>query len=221
MKKFILLVALLLTIPTMGHALLLTSSTGGTSTVLDTVTGTWTSSPSVVAGGFTVSAPVGSEVWYGDSSFNLLDNGNWQDFSWVGGYCYSGDCTATIDLGGLYSSVGGFMNYAMSNGSPEVGSEGSGSNPTISAIAADGTTILEQYDLFTDAPILTLGGLNDGAFRGISRATADIAFFRLSGSYLIMHDITLEHSKVPESSALLLLGSGIIALSFMRRRLKS
>lgn len=200
--------ACLLAAPLFAQASLLTSApVGGTTTVLSTITGTWTSAPSVLAGGYTVFAPPGEEVWYGDSNFGLTSNGNWNDFAYVGGYCFSGSCTATFDLGGLASAVGGFMNYAPGYGTP-----------LISALAADGVTVLESYDLAALAPIVTPGGLNDGEFRGIFRSEADIAYFQISGSYLIMHDLTVSAVPEPETYAMLLAGLGILGFAARRRK---
>lgn len=106
------------------------------------------------------------------------------------------------------------MNYALSGGLPE---QGSGGNPMIEAIAADGVTVLEAYDLFASAPITTPGGTNDGAYRGILRDSADIAFFRFSGSYLIMHDLTTS-AAIPVPSTILLLGLGLISFAFAGRK---
>jgi hypothetical protein len=199
----------LLCIGIAAEAGLLTSTpAGGSTTVLTSVTGDFEIEPSAVIQGFTVTGS--SHIWYGDSGYGLSDNGSWGDFAWVGGECFTLGCTATIDLGGLYSAVGGFMNYA----------PGFGGTPTIAALAADGTTVLESYDLSADAPISTPGGVNDGAFRGISRASADIAYFRISGGYLIMHDLTLvaDPTAVPEPSTMALAGIAIAGLFGWRVR---
>jgi hypothetical protein len=114
-----------------------------------------------------------------------------------------------IDLGGLYSAVGGFMNYNAPASSP---------GPAISAIAADGVTVLESYDLSASAPISTPGGNNAGAFRGIGRSSADIRYFELANSYVAIHDITLSSNTTvaPEPSSFLLLGPAL-AVTLARR----
>jgi hypothetical protein len=104
------------------------------------------------------------------------------------------------------------MNYSVSSGSPY----GPG-DPVIAAIAADGTTVLESYDLATADPISTPSGLNAGAFVGISRPTADIAYFRISGSYLTEHDITLSSSSVPEPATMGIAGLALVSLLLRRK----
>ena len=91
-------------------------------------------------------------------------------------------------------------------------------NPTISAIAADGTTVLEADDLSVLAPFATMGVTNSGAFRGITLATPTIRFLRVGGAFIIEHDITTAGpagpgpSPVPEPSTFLLAFISFIAL---------
>src|SRR5437870_2278821 len=74
------------------------------------------------------------------------------------------------------------MNYDVSH---------TGVNPTIEALAADGTTVLETDVLSVLAPISTPAGTNEGAFRGMTRSQGDIRFLRLGGDYLLTHSLEI------------------------------
>lgn len=205
MSHRLLFVLLLLGVPARA-ALITLAPAGGTTTVLTTISGSWSSGPSVVAGGFTVTGS--PDVWYGDTSYGFYLNGTWDGLAWVGGVCPDGGCTATFDLGGSFAAVGGFMNYAASSGPA-----------TITALAADGVTILETYDLTAVAPISTPSLVNEGAFRGIARGAADIAYLRTFGAYLVLHSITLSSSAaVPEPATFFLAGLALCALAAWRAR---
>lgn len=185
------------------QASLLTAAGGGTTTTFDSGS-TCSSGPSAgFDAGFSVSASNDSCYPY-SAGWGLSLNGSW-NISLIGDN--SGSSMITIDLGGLFSSAGGFMNYAPNY-----------NTPLIEAIAVDGTTVLESYNLEAVAPISTLAGEDAGAFRGISRPSADIAYFRFGGAYLAMHDITLKESAVPEPASVLLIACGLAALGVLRRR---
>ncbi len=155
--------------------------------------------------GFLVSTDGASCFPYGDASdqWGFVANGTW-DMGLIGDE--SASTLITIDLGGLYSQVGGFVNYEPGAGTP-----------VIRAIAADGTTVLESWDLSASAPISTgAGSVDDGAFRGIDRGVAEIRYFQFGGSYMAMHDITL--GEVPEPSTAVLAAGAFALLGLLRRR---
>jgi len=163
--------------------------------------------------GFQVSASGGSACYPYSDSFGLQVNGTW-DNGLIGDG--SGGTTLTVDLGGLYSWVGGFVDY-------EIKFEGNPPDalpPVMAAIAADGVTVLESYDLSVFAPILTPGGYNEGAFRGIDYGSAEIRYLEFGGSHTLMHSITLGGSNVAEPATILLAGSALAAfgLGLLRRR---
>jgi hypothetical protein len=168
--------------------------------------------------GFTVS---GSACWPNDQVFGFGANGFWNNGSNGFGLIAPtfANSSYTISLGGLYSSVGGFVNYDPSAGgssSSSSTSETSASlDPIITAIAADGVSVLGTYDLSILDPISTPGGNDAGAFVGIQDATNDIAYLELSNDYLAIHSITLgttASQSVPEPSTFLLLGVGLALL---------
>ena len=167
------------------YATLLTTDPGtGTTTVFTDVGLSFNPGPVLLDGFSWTGNP---QVVSGNITYGLDTNGEWsvfEDFSWIA--TDEGTGSITVNLGGLFGLVGGFMNYA-----PNVGSDA-----TITALAGDGVTVLETYDLVTLAPISTPNGLNAGAFRGISRAANDIGFFQLSNNFILAHTLEIGQSAV-------------------------
>ncbi len=183
--------------------LITTAPSGGTTTTFLGLTSVCHGAPGGgVATGFNITY-TGAACYDYIGSFALATNGTWQ-ISLIGDD--SGTTFITIDLGGLYSSVGGLMNYAP------------GGETSIAALAADGTTVLESYNLVIDAPISTPGATDAGAYRGIERAAADIRYFQLGESYIVMHNITLAGAAVPEPTAWLLAFPALVGFALLRRR---
>jgi len=180
----------------------ITSTAGlvGAVTTTFTFTGLSTGTAIPAGNGITVNGSVGNV------SYNLGSNGGWSSFSWAG--TNSNSVAVTFDLGGLFGAVGGFMNYSVNFDS--------GPTAFISALAAN-MSVLETYDLrsFAGLAINTPSATNGGAFRGISRPTADIRFFQIQGSFLLQHDITTANASaaVPEPATLTTLGLGLIAVA--------
>jgi hypothetical protein len=116
----------------------------------------------------------------------------------------------------LVSGVGGFMNYA--NLDPSA----SQVRPDLIITALDAhMNVLESHNITALADILTPGGFNAGAFRGIQRTRADIALFQVSGGLAnALDDLTFTSHPhpVPEPGSLVLLATGLAGLGVYRRR---
>jgi MYXO-CTERM domain-containing protein len=191
---------------TVSAALLSTAPSSGTITTFPGGTTCVQLPGTATVAGFDISFD--GEVCYDyNNGWGIGSNGSWPTLSLIGDN--STTTAITIDLGGLYSSVVGFMNYSPTDGTP-----------VIAAIAADGTTVLESYDIAALAPISTPGGTDQGAYRGIVRPTADIRYFRFGGAFTAFHDLTLDGgaASVPEPSAWLLALPALLAFRLARRR---
>jgi hypothetical protein len=174
-----------------------------------------------VDSGFTITGPACANY---SGFFGFGQNGFWNNppsgFALVGNDSLSS--SILINLGGLYSNVGGFMNYAVTPGGSGSDSVPTG-DPTLIALAANGTTVLGTYDLTVLDPINTPAGTNAGTFVGIQDATNDIHYLELLNDGIAMHNISLgttSSSSAPEPGGILLLGSGL-GLLVVRRLIGS
>lgn len=170
-----------------------------------------------------VSAAVGEDVelfglgssntFVGPINYNLAGNGTWDsgvDPNFRSAYLPTSVAVAmefvfnTAPIRG----VGGFMNYPP------------GFGPVLIEVYDSGGTLLETYDLVTAAPINTpSNSVNEGAFRGILRASNDISRFRVTANFAVLDDLTF--TRVPEPASLALLTIGGLGFLTRGRRAQS
>lgn len=149
----------------------------------------------------------------GSGQYLLGGNGQWNTPQTFTG---SGDDTAVMTyrfLDGPVNAVGGFLNYGIDPAFVE---------PVLLQALDINGNVLESYDLLTLAAISTPGGLNEGAFRGIARATNDIYGFAISGRGIVLDDLTFSRAPVsatvPEPATLWLVAVGAVTAAGVLRR---
>lgn len=114
------------------------------------------------------------------------------------------------------SGVGGLINYA-----PPSTSNGE------AIIRALGTndTVLETFSLSFDAPIVTPGAIDRGAFRGFERRRADIIAFELSNAFIVVDNLVWSRDnaapEIPVPAAGLLFSAGFGGLIAARPKRRS
>lgn len=124
-----------------------------------------------------------SALYIYNASWGLCENGNWgTPLIFAGSNNGPGTLRVAFNDGPV-SSVGGFMNHCPSIAPSMV----------ISVYDA-GMNLLETYDITADA--VTPDGVNAGIFRGISRPTADIAYFEIYGGVPVLDDVTFDATPV-------------------------
>jgi len=144
--------------------------------------------------------------------FTIGDNGEWTTAR--DGYASSnsvgGSITFTFNDGPV-AAVGGLMNYSPNPGTLI-------SPVRIEALDITGN-LLESFELPVVAPISTPGGVDEGAFRGISRPSADIGAFRFTGTFTLLDDLTFAQSiPEPRSVAMWFWLMPIMAGAYLLRR---
>jgi len=168
------------------------------------------SSPVQISPGVTVSSTNPDGSLLGSGPYHLNANGVWNgplvglDLDTLGGDRY----TLAFHFTNPVSVVGGIVNYSVFAGSGF-------SDVIMSALDTNGA-LLESWDVSAQAPITTPNGLDQGAFRGIALAQADISYFTLSNSAVALRDLTFGAAEVPEPATFALVFAAILATGFAR-----
>jgi hypothetical protein len=200
------------------HAVLVTNAASlGSSTVIDFSQ----FGPFVfTAGPVQIGSVVGDNVTWestsnisviGNGGYNLGANGFWD--SGRSGFTGTNSDTAAMTyrfLDGPVAGVGGFVNYTVAPDGP---------SDAIISVLDSNDTVLESYNISVLAPIVTPSAVNDGAFRGILRNSADIYALRLSDKFSVLDDLTYT-GQIPEPSSVFLTVIGLTGMLALRKRFR-
>jgi hypothetical protein len=190
-------------------ASLLTSSAGytGPSLNLSGFDGsyyTFTAGPVTLPGGITYTSTYSGSV-IGKGGYGLNNNGFSSTTLIVG--TNSPSATVTFTFAAPVSQFGGGFNYARNGSNPD------GAFPVISAFDA-GNNLIASYNLFTQAPINTPGGIEVFQFRGIDGGGTGIKSFTMSGAFIILSGSTVPE---PTSWVMMIAGFGLVGAAMRRR----
>jgi hypothetical protein len=148
--------------------------------------------------------------------WNFGDNGQW--FTLPALTDNSGTTTITINLGGEYSAVWGWMNYYEDCSDFEACVD-YGNDPTITALDKN-MNVLETEDIFGVLSGSSSGDIDflSGSTVGLTQTTADIAYLQIGGDFIAMTDISV--SGAPEPATLTLSALALAALCLLRHGAK-
>lgn len=218
LRTSILSAAALLAFAGTSNAALLTDHSGYTGLGLDLsayATGDYnfTFGPKPIPGGITFTRDPSTDSNSGDGGvLGQGDYGLGSNGSFGGEAVYAGLDGAegwmrfTFDT--AQTSFGVYANYA----------PGVGPDPWIRVLRAD-LSVIEEYNLATDAPISTPGGFNEFKFRGIS-SDESFVVFEMANSYILATGTPdgVPPIPEPETYALMLLGLGVVGFVARRRQ---
>lgn len=153
-------------------------------------------------------------VWSADSTSSVFGwtygYGFGGNGSWSGNPPMAGTNTGTsymeYSFATMLAGVGGVLNY----------SPGSGSAAMIS--------IFDASHNLLESSVLNFSTSSVGEFHGFQQTSANIGFFRLSGSYIGLRDLTVSSVTAvpePESFAMLLAGMGLLGVVARRSKAQS
>ena len=135
----------------------------------------------------------------------LGDNGFWSLGKTFAGHDSAVGGMIVSFKGQSVASVGAFFNYLKAP---------AGNPMQLLALDVDGA-VLEGHSVTIGTP----DGVNEGAFYGISRSSADIGYLVVTAPYVVMDDLAYT-APVPEPGtyAMVLGGLGLLGLAARRRR---